>query len=138
MDRRTYLATLGGATVAGLAGCTVFGEQEYDVGMTANAFKPDEYEVFVGETVVWRNTSSRSHTVTAYENAIPEDAEYFASGGYESEQAARDSWESGLGGNIEVQETYSHTFETPGEYHYVCIPHERRNMTGVIVVTDEE
>jgi len=106
--------------------------------MTANGFTPTEFEVSVGETVQWRNTSSRGHTVTAYENAIPEGAEYFASGGYESEQAARESWQTDLGGNIEVQGTYSHTFEIPGEHHYVCIPHERGGMTGVIVVTDGE
>lgn len=137
MERRTYLATLGAGALVGFTGCAAFGDVEYDIGMTANGFTPETYEATVGETVVWRNTSSRGHTVTAYQNAIPDDAEYFASGGYESEEAARDSWHRDLGGNIDVQGTYRSTFEVPGEYNYVCIPHERGGMVGVVVVTDD-
>lgn len=136
MERRTYLATLGAGTLAGLAGCTAFGDTEYDIGMTQNAFTPETYEASVGETVVWRNTSSRGHTVTAYENAIPDDAAYFASGGYENEQAARDAWNEDFGGNIDLQSTFRHTFEVPGEHYYVCLPHERGGMDGVVVVTE--
>lgn len=136
MERRAYLATLGSVVVSSLAGCTAFGEDEYDIGMSANAFTPDEYEVSVGDTVVWRNTSSRGHTVTAYENAIPEGAAFFASGGFESEEAARDAWRDDFAGNIEVQETFEHTFETPGEHYYVCIPHEAGGMDGVVIVRE--
>ncbi len=42
-----------------------------DVGMTRNEFVPEEYEVRVGETVVWKNTSGADHTVTALENTLP-------------------------------------------------------------------
>lgn len=137
MYRRAYLAGLG-AAVGGLAGCTTSGSDDgdYDIGMSANAFLPDTYEVSVGESVVWRNTSSRGHTVTAYENAIPEEAAYFASGGYDDERAARDAWIDGTGGNVAQNETYEHTFEVPGEYHYVCIPHEPGGMDGVIEVVE--
>ena len=143
MDRRSYIATLGTAAATwsgvGLAGCLALGadeDGEYDIGMTANAFDPDAYEIAVGETVVWRNTSSRGHTVTAYEGAIPDDAAYFASGGFASEAAARDAWNDDFGGNIPQNDTYEHTFEVPGTYEYACLPHERGGMVGTIVVSE--
>lgn len=138
MNRRTFLATAGTAAAVGLAGCSVTGsgnlsESEYDVGMVHNAFQPVEYEVAVGETVVWGNVGSRGHSVTAYGNQIPEEATYFASGGADSQQAAVENWPGQ--GNIQPGETYEHTFETPGEHGYYCIPHEAAGMKGTIVVT---
>jgi Plastocyanin len=92
--------------------------------MSQNAFLPKEYEVSVGETVVWGNNGSRGHTVTAYETTIPEAAEYFASGGYDDLEVAREDWHATGGGNISPGETYEHTFEVPGRHNYLCIPHE--------------
>ncbi len=143
MDRRTLLASVGTATAVGLSGCLALSStsrtncgEACDIGMSASAFRPGELEVSVGDTVVWKNTSSKAHTVTAYEGAIPEDAAYFASGGFDGEQAARDAWFDSRGGAIPVGETFEHTFEVPGEHAYVCIPHERGGMTGKIVVTE--
>lgn len=135
-SRREYLAAVGAAAGA-LAGCTTGSavETEYDVGMASNQFRPEVVEVEAGETVVWANTGSRNHTVTAYEDGIPEAAAYFASGGYESEQEARDAWLNGpLGGAINAGETYRHTFEVPGEYQYLCVPHEASGMVGTVRV----
>ncbi|MCU4741822.1 cupredoxin domain-containing protein [Natronoglomus mannanivorans] len=146
MHRRAYVASIGSLAVAGLAGCTalgdvgesVFGETDYDIGMSRNAFDPETYEATVGEPVVWKNTSGADHTVTAYENAIPEDAAYFATGDFETEADARDGWERATGtrGEFNPGETFEHTFEVPGTYHYVCIPHERGGMVGTVVVSD--
>ncbi len=144
MHRRAYLAALGSGGLVGLAGCTALGDvgsglfgekEEYDVGMTRNAFVPETYEATVGETVVWKNTSSALHTVTAYDDGIPDDAEYFASGGYDSETEAREAWSEGRGG-FDTRETFEHTFEVPGRYGYVCLPHERTGMAGMVVVTE--
>ena len=137
--RREVLAA-GTGLVAALAGCAGGGStadaSEYDVGMGGSFFRPERIEVSVGETVVWRNTGSRAHTVTAYENAIPDGAAYFASGGYESQSAAEDGWMSGFGGAIESRQTYEHTFDVPGEYGYYCVPHEPSGMVGTVVVTE--
>jgi len=100
-------------------------------------FVPSVYEVAPGTTVVWKNTSSRPHTVTAYEDGIPEETPYFASGGYDSEAAARDGWREEGGGGLAGGETYAHTFETTGEYAYLCVPHESGGMVGRIDVTEE-
>ncbi len=139
MHRREYLAGTAALGVAGLAGCLSRGEEDdYDIGMSANEFQPAEFVVEAGDTVRWRNTGSRGHTVTAYENAIPEDAEYWASGGFDSEEAAREGWEDGEG-LLYFGEEYERTFEVPGEHWYVCLPHERAResdtaMVGVVVV----
>jgi plastocyanin len=143
MDRRTFLAGISVVASVGLAGCNALRdgsanaeEADYDVGMGGSFFRPSEIEVAAGEPVVWRNTGNRRHTVTAYDDGIPDDAEYFASGGYDSEAAARDGWRSDFGGAIDAGEVYEHTFEVPGEYHYLCIPHEPSGMVGTVVVTE--
>ncbi len=142
MDRRRFLAAAGAAGVAAtgaLSGC--LGAQggsatAYDVGMTATEFAPEEVTVAVGETVVWRNNSSRTHTVTAYEGALPEGAEFFATGGFEDEETAREAWWSDRGGALENGEEFTHTFEVAGTYDYVCIPHEQGGMLGTVVVEE--
>jgi plastocyanin len=134
--RRRFLAAAGAAVTGSLAGCTVLASDgpEYDVGMTAVAFDPPTVRTAPGEEVVWLNTSSRGHTVTAYDDRIPEAAAYFASGGYDSETAARDAWRADLGGLLAGGETYSHVFDVPGTYTYVCLPHEQAGMVGTVVV----
>lgn len=137
MDRRRFLHCTGAAVTLSLTGCvTLFDDGEYDIGMTADAFTPETYTIEVGDTVTWENTSTRAHTVTAYDELIPEDAEFFATGGYENEQIAREEWADGGGGGIDNGEQFSHTFAVPGNYGYVCIPHEQGGMIGTIVVED--
>jgi plastocyanin len=141
MDRRAYLRTAGAALAVGTAGCLdAFGggldDEDYDIGMSANAFLPDEYEISVGETVAWGNNGSRGHTVTAYESSLPEGAAFFASGDRESTDAAREAWHDTGEGDLAPGQTFSHTFEVAGEYEYFCVPHEQGGMTGTIVVTE--
>ncbi|WP_132057580.1 plastocyanin/azurin family copper-binding protein [Halorussus amylolyticus] len=152
MDRRTFLAGATGLATVSLAGClaSVTGSdsggsdesedsddsEDYDVGMGAAVFRPDSLEVEVGTTVVWRNTGSRRHTVTAYEDEIPDDADFFASGDFDSEEDARNGWMDGFEGKIESGAEYEHTFDVPGEYDYFCIPHEPSAMVGRVVVTE--
>lgn len=144
MDRRGYLATLSAGTAVALAGCTTLadvgerlsGEEEYDIGMSRNAFDPAEYEVRVGDRVVWKNTSGADHTVTALEDSLPEGADYFATGGYDDEETARGAWHDSRGGRLEPRETFSHTFDVPGSYDYICEPHVGAGMVGTIVVAE--
>jgi len=143
MDRRTFigrgLAAVGSAVA--LAGCSAGGprtpppDASYDVGMSTAKFLPASVTVAPGETVVWKNTSSHTHTVTAYAEKIPDGSQYFASGGFESQAAAVTGWGNGEGG-IEPQDTYEHTFKEPGEYGYFCIPHESSGMVGSVLVED--
>ncbi|MEF8843062.1 MAG: plastocyanin/azurin family copper-binding protein [Haloarculaceae archaeon] len=95
-------------------------------------FEPQQIQVSAGTTVTWENVGSIGHTVTAYEDEIPEGAEYFASGGFDSQSAANDTYPEE--GNIPGGESYEHTFETTGTYEYYCIPHEMSGMVGTVTV----
>ncbi|KPN31113.1 plastocyanin [Halolamina pelagica] len=139
MERRRYLVAAGTAAAASLGGClglTRGENNEFDVGMRPTAFDPQTITVARGEEVVWENTGTRDHTVTAYEASLPDGAAFFASGEYESEQAARDAWANGAGGALSNGEQFSYTFEIPGEYKYFCIPHESGGMMGTVIVED--
>jgi len=138
MERRAFLRAVGPAAAAGLAGCIGGGtaEGDYDVGMSAKAFRPVRIAVEPGTTVRWLNTSKQGHSVTAYGEQIPDDADYFASGGFDTEQAARDNWGSSSGGTLYEGDEFTHTFDVLGEYPYFCIPHERAGMVGTVVVTE--
>jgi plastocyanin len=158
-NRRTVLKTVGSTGIAlALAGCSSDGgdggsdetttttttttesggsDDEFvetdTVDMTDELkFVPRKIQVAVGTTVTWKNVGAIGHTVTAYEDEIPEDADYFASGGFETEAAARDGYPES--GNITEGQTYEHTFETPGVYEYMCIPHEMSGMVGTVKV----
>lgn len=137
MRRRRFLAAAGSAAALSAAGCMGLsaGADDWDVGMTAEAFRPYEFTATVGETVVWENTSSRAHSVTAYEDALPEGAGFFATGGFDSEAAAREAWD-GSRGAITSGQRFDHTFEVAGEYSYFCIPHEKAGMVGTILVEE--
>ncbi|MFC7076561.1 cupredoxin domain-containing protein [Haloarcula halophila] len=140
MQRRTLLQLVGAGTV-GLAGCSdadpaatatpTTGPAEVLVEMTDSLkFVPETVEIGVGDTVVWETVGSVAHSVTAYESDLPEGAAFFASGEFDTESAARGSYPDG---SVGPGETYAHTFETPGEYPYFCIPHES-GMVGTVVV----
>lgn len=140
MNRRTFLVGATSTAAASLAGCVDVlgssGPDDFDIGMRAMAFEPPSIEISVGEQVVWYNNNARPHTVTAYEKLIPDDATYFASGGFDSEHAARDGYENSLAGTVDPGETYEHTFEVAGTHEYFCVPHESGGMVGAIVVRE--
>jgi plastocyanin len=139
MDRRTFLrsVTVAGAT-AGLAGCSggSASSGEYDIGRSARRYEPESLTVAPGTTVVWRNTSSITHTVSAYDDGLPEGAAYFATGSVSSEREARDDWIGERTGVLYRGDTYEHTFEIPGVYTYFCVPHEPGGMVGEVVVEE--
>ena len=75
-------------------------------------FSPRELQITVGQTVIWKNTSSIHHTVTADD----------------------DSFHSGY---VEPGASYSHAFLRPGRYPYHCVLHGSElgaGMAGVIIV----
>ncbi|AUV82248.1 copper-binding protein [Salinigranum rubrum] len=135
MNRRQVLRLCGGTLAATVsAGCSATGESGAvkRVSMTEDfEFDPKRFTISAGTTVRWTNDSEVGHTVTAYDDRIPPDATYFASGGFESETAARNGISGGL---LDSGDAYEHTFEVPGPYEYVCVPHESSGMTGTIVV----
>jgi plastocyanin len=120
--------------VAGAVLSAACSDGEPTVGMTGDrAFEPKSITVSAGETVTWTNDSSDAHTVTAEEASLPEGANYFASGGATSEEAATDGVADGL---LTEGETFSVTFDEPGTYRYYCIPHLSEGMTGTVIVKE--
>ncbi|MFB6072547.1 MAG: plastocyanin/azurin family copper-binding protein [Halobacterium sp.] len=155
-SRRKFLAATGAASAVALAGCSSGGggdsgndtttttteesgnggtswTETSTVEMTNQLkFEPKRIQVSAGTTVTWKNVGSITHSVTAYEDEIPEGAAYFASGGFDSEQAAVDAYPDK--GSVAKGESYEHTFETKGTYKYYCIPHEMSGMVGYVKV----
>ena len=108
-------------------------EADHVIEMNAVAFNPDSLTIKQGETVAWTHAAGEAHSVSATEEALPDGADYWASGDFDSEAAAREGWENGVG-HIQSGESYLHTFETSGTHAYVCIPHEAAGMDGEIIV----
>ena len=108
-------------------------DADHVVDMQAVAFEPEELTIQQGDTVAWKHAAGEPHNVVAYEGEIPEDAEYWASGGFESEAAAREGWEKGDGA-VQSGQSYVHTFETTGTHEYFCVPHEAAGMVGSVTV----
>lgn len=114
-----------------LTGCSKSGN---DVSMTDDqTFDPATITIAAGDTVTFVNKSRASHSVTAYQDEIPEGAEYFSSGGFSSEQEARDSVSEAI---LNPEATFEVTLDEPGTYRYFCIPHESQGMTGTIEVEE--
>ncbi|MFB6074866.1 MAG: DUF5059 domain-containing protein [Haloarculaceae archaeon] len=129
-----------GGTVTGLTGGPnvvdgIPDEADHVVAVQSVSFAPAELSVSVGDTVAFRHVGGESHTVTARGDGLPDGAAYWASGGFETEAAARDGWARGEGA-VRAGQSYVHTFETPGEHPYFCIPHEAAGMAGTIVVEE--
>lgn len=139
--RRSLLQTASVTGFIAIAGCSTSRFRapppKPRVDIQSESFEPDQLVIDRGETVTWWNIKSVKHTVTTYEERIPDEAEYFASGGFDSEAAARDSTTSHADdgdGMLEPGDRFEHRFTVPGYYHYCCIPHENSAMVGTIIV----
>jgi len=108
-------------------------DADHVVDVAAATYEPAELTVERGDTVAFEHVGGEAHTVTAYEEQLPEEATYWASGGFESESEAREGWENGTGA-VQSGQSYVYTFETAGTYPYFCIPHEMAGMEGTIIV----
>lgn len=118
-----YFGNTGGADAADREPVEIGNGAE--VTMTEDLrYAPSSIRIRAGESVVWRNTSSVVHTVTAEPDRasrpgsvrLPGDAEPFDSG------------------EMRPGETFARTFDEPGEYVYFCVPHEAAGMVGTVVV----
>src|SRR6056297_225728 len=136
VSRRDFLGAAGGTVAssyaAGNARARAQENQRVSAKTDSLVCNPDDATIAPGTTVVWENVGSIGHSVTAYEDEIPDEAEFFASGGFDGEQAARDAYPEG---EVAGGETYQHTFEVEGTYGYFCIPHETAGMVAELTVS---
>jgi plastocyanin len=103
--------------------------EDADVAAVVNmndqlAFEPKQIEVTAGEQVTWRNVGKVAHTVTADKSKVADPS-------LVSVPAGTKQWDSGF---VAEGESFSRSFEKPGTYRYVCIPHEGAGMVGSVVV----
>ncbi|MFC6732060.1 MULTISPECIES: plastocyanin/azurin family copper-binding protein [unclassified Haladaptatus] len=136
-SRRAFLRTAATAPILAATAATASAQETtpttHTVDMTDGlVFAPDTLTISPGDTVVWENVGNVGHSVTAYEDELPTDAAYWASGGFSSESAARSGYPQQ--GNVAGGESYQHRFDVEGQYGYFCIPHESTGMLGQISV----
>jgi plastocyanin len=104
----TVLVAFGSASPAMAA--------DWPVNVKNYEFGPSEQKVGVGDTVIW-GVSDGGHTTTS----VPGQADRWNSGPATSPAGA----------------SYQKTFNTPGRFQYVCIPHASF-MKGVIQVGEDK
>ncbi len=94
-----------------------------------NVFRPAELTVQVGDSVTWGFASAGHNLCCRPDDSddvdLPGDADGFAS--YGPNESPNDSL-------VPRGKTYEHTFDVPGQYDYVCIPHESLGMKGTVHV----
>jgi len=102
--------TYGAAAVQQSSSVTVTansGPTTHYIDIVNFAFSPSSITINVGDTIIWTNYDSSSHTVTS-------DDGIFNSGG------------------ISKDNTWSYTFTSAGTFGYHCAPHP--GMTGTVIV----
>ena len=146
VQRRTVLTTVGAAAGIALAGCSSGGGSSDDDDddsngddsgggntVTAGAggefvFDPDEITISTGDTVTWEFEGG-SHNVCAWPDMHDKVSLPDGASGFGSMEQGGDAYAT-----VSDGETFEHTFETAGEYTYVCTPHAASGMVGTIVV----
>lgn len=97
-----------------VAGCGDYGSPDVPAGpnevvMQGESFSPSTRSVASGTRVTWVNRDGQAHTTTR--------------------GAGQESWNSGV---LNANQSFSHTFDTPGTYPYECTLHP--GMNGSIIV----
>jgi plastocyanin len=127
VSRRAFTQLLGVIGIAG-TGRAIAQAKTVEVSMhndTNPVFDPVAVRITVGDTVRWSNNGILIHTVTfdpklaidAKNVVLPAGVAGFASG------------------DLNQDDTYSHTFTAKGTYKYVCRYHEVMGMVGTVVVS---
>ena len=91
---------------------------------TPPSFQPATVKIKVGGTVEWRNVGDSAHHATDDQQMAIKSADVNRPDG----AVAFDS------GFLRPGETFTHTFNKPGVYKYVCAVHEAQGMIGEVVV----
>ena len=87
---------------------------DWSVNVIDYEFQPKEQQIAVGDSVTW-NFAAPGHTTT-------------------SKRGQPDSWNSAPdGGTNSAGVPFTKTFNTPGRYQYICVPHQAF-MSGVVQV----
>jgi plastocyanin len=91
---------------------------------TPPKFVPLTVNIQKGDTVEWINNAQSLHSVTT-NPAVAQDPKDV------SLPSGAKPFDSGF---MPPGAKWSYTFTVPGTYKYLCLPHEKDHMTGVVVV----
>jgi plastocyanin len=91
---------------------------------TPPKFVPLTVTIQKGDTVEWINNAQSLHSVTT-NPAVAQDPKDV------SLPSGAKPFDSGF---MPPGAKWSYTFTVPGTYKYLCLPHEKDHMTGVVVV----
>ncbi len=91
-------------------------------------FEPAQVTIKAGQTITWKNESQMPHTATGDPAQNPVATSHPE---YVQLPDGAEPWGSEM---LQPGDSYSHTFSTPGEYRYICIPHVLSGMRGTITV----
>jgi plastocyanin/uncharacterized cupredoxin-like copper-binding protein len=97
-------------TTTGTTNGPANGSPIVEIAMRDDRFEPSTLEVQAGTTAIWINWGSDWHSVAAFD------------GSFESAQLATGA-------------SFSHTFDDPGTYQYICKHHGLQGMIGKVTVT---
>src|SRR5579863_2466365 len=114
------LALLGGVLPSMAAAKTI----EIKMTDTPPKFDPMSVTIQKGDTVEWFNNAQSLHSVTT-NPAVAQDPKDVAA------PAGAKPFDSGF---MPPGAKWSYTFSVPGTYKYLCLPHEKDKMTGIVVV----
>lgn len=89
-------------------------------------FAPANLTIRAGQTVTWRNAGTMVHTSTCDPASAQRPEHAVLPDGAEP-------WDSGL---IRKGESWSRSFDVPGDYIYFCTPHEAGGMIGSLTVEE--
>lgn len=119
LPRRVAAGLAGSFVAAGVAGAVLFSTTAAapvvvasapgSVAIAGFAFDQPTTTVAVGTTITWTNADSFAHSVVARDDAFTSD-------------------------DLATGVTFSHTFDAPGTYAYICGIHP--SMAGTVVVTE--
>jgi len=126
IDRRAFgemLAALGLSTTPAFAQAKIV-----EVSMRQapkSRFVPEMVTIAAGDTVKWTNPAFVTHSVTF-------DPAMAATPGNVALPPGVTPFDSG---NLEEDQSFSHTFTVKGTYKYVCKYHEGMGMVGTVIVS---
>lgn len=120
------------ATPAASPGPAIEVQTIYDPNAKESAdqlrFEPAHVTIKAGQTITWKNESQMPHTATGDPAQNPVAKSHPE---YVQLPPGAEPWGSEM---LQPGDSYSHTFTTPGEYRYICIPHVLSGMRGTITV----
>ncbi len=97
---------------------------EVKMSDTPPKFIPLTVTIQKGDTVEWINNAASLHSVTTDSASAQNPTDVSSPKGVKP-------FDSGF---MAPGAKWSYTFTVPGTYKYLCLPHEKEGMTGVVVV----